>query len=185
MKIANLICVNSILVVTTSGFKGRGVVAQIHEILSGRVAGIFDQVKPNPCLHDLFNAVNGLSGIKLERILAVGGGSVLDSFKFLRVMLRGSNVTADEVVGCLKEGRTLPAIEPLPMVWVPKTSGKGSEVTPFATVWDMKNRQKHSMQSPSFVANIAVLDPVTILALPQEITLSSGLDALSQGLEAT
>ena len=40
MKIANLICVNSILVVTTSGFKGRGVVAQIHEILSGRVAGI-------------------------------------------------------------------------------------------------------------------------------------------------
>ena len=69
------------------------------------------------------------------------------------------------------------------MIAIPTTSGTGSEVTPFATIWDRKAAKKYSLDTPS-VYLIYVIDPKLTLSLPQDITTISGLDALSHSFES-
>jgi alcohol dehydrogenase len=73
----------------------------------------------------------------------------------------------------------------LPLVAVPTTAGTGSEVTPFATVWDHQNKKKHSVTGDDLYAQTALLDPELTLGLPDEVTVSSGLDAISHAFEST
>lgn len=73
---------------------------------------------------------------------------------------------------------------PLPMIAAPTTAGTGSEVTPFATVWDRENQKKYSLESSSLYPGIALLDPGLSLNLPREITVYTGLDALAHAFES-
>ena len=72
----------------------------------------------------------------------------------------------------------------VPFIAVPTTSGTGSEVTPFATVWDSDEKKKYSLTHPGMFANLALLDPQFTFDLPWDVTVSTGLDAFCQGLES-
>ncbi|RYY91334.1 MAG: iron-containing alcohol dehydrogenase, partial [Comamonadaceae bacterium] len=70
------------------------------------------------------------------------------------------------------------------LIAVPTTAGTGSEVTPWATVWDRERQRKHSLHLPQTWPSAAVIDPEIMLSLPASVTLQSGLDALSHALES-
>ncbi len=117
-------------------------------------------------------------------ILAIGGGSVLDSAKLLGVLwpLRGQGIGLKEVLASpdLITGA-------LPVIAVPTTAGTGSEVTPYLTITishDATNAEKRLLTSRYLVPQIAVLDATLTLNLPQDVTRNTGIDAFTHALEA-
>jgi phosphonate metabolism-associated iron-containing alcohol dehydrogenase len=70
------------------------------------------------------------------------------------------------------------------LIAVPTTAGTGSEVTPWATIWDRAAQKKHSLHLKETWPSIALIDPELMLSLPASVTLQSGLDALSHALES-
>lgn len=143
-----------------------------------------DSVTENPGLHQLQSELNRLADQPFDAIVAFGGGSAMDAAKVLAVGL--SERCRDTA---LKELLQKPALHaqaiPKPLYALPTTSGTGSEVTPFATVWDHEKRKKHSLAGPAVFPHAAYVDPALTDALPQGPTLSTGLDAINQAAEST
>ena len=75
-------------------------------------------------------------------------------------------------------------VEKIKCIEVPSTAGTGSEVTPFATIWDYRKNIKKSLGHPIMFPNIALIDPELLINTPLEIALSTGLDALNQAFES-
>ena len=169
------------LLVTTAGATRRGLTAQIQTLLGGRLRQVYDQVESNPELRSLETSVAALSAEIPEVIVAVGGGSVIDTAKVLSLALASS---AFNLRTHLQSGTPLPSVAAIPIVAVPTTAGTGSEGTPFATVWDSETGKKYSLASPKLFPQLALLDPELGLGVPRDTTLSCGLDALSQALES-
>jgi alcohol dehydrogenase class IV len=119
---------------------------------------------------------------RAEVILAVGGGSVLDTGKAVAAMLTNEGDVSDylEVVG---QGRPLPN-PAAPCIAVPTTAGTGAEVTSNAVLGVPEQHVKVSLRSPLMLPRWAVVDPVLTYSMPPELTASTGLDALTQLVEA-
>ena len=119
---------------------------------------------------------------KCDVVIAVGGGSVIDAGKAIAGLLTNSGEVLDylEVVG---KGNPLqkPAA---PFIAVPTTAGTGSEVTRNAVLGVPTRQVKASLRSPFLLPRIAVVDPELTLDLPPSITARTGLDALTQLIEA-
>ncbi len=172
---------DSILLVTSPGFTRRGLSARIAATLGADRLQIFDQIKPNPDLDDLDVTIKTLRGRAFKLIIALGGGSVIDSAKALSASLRApSGKSLSEIVRAQKT----PVFEAIPVIAVPTTSGTGSEVTQFATIWHSKTGQKYSMEGEHLFPAVALLDPDLCLTLPASETLFTGLDAISHALES-
>lgn len=142
-----------------------------------------DNVRPNPGLTETQREIDRLAGSEFHAVLAFGGGSAIDAAKALTAALspyaRSRNLA--ELIA-----RPQDLLPPwlLPIHAVPTTSGTGSEVTPFATIWDHENRKKLSLASPLLFPRTAIVDPELTYGLPREATLSTGLDALNQAFES-
>lgn len=116
-------------------------------------------------------------------ILAVGGGSCIDLAKVMS--LAKSGVEFDQILEQrITRGKRINALAHVPVVAVPTTAGTGSEVTPWAAMWDLRGRQKYSVQGDSLWCEAAVVDPSLAVSCPPEVTLNCGLDALAHALEA-
>jgi len=119
---------------------------------------------------------------EVDGILAVGGGSAIDTAKSL--MVGTASGRFDELVALLASGAPFAPHQVKPLIAVPTTAGTGSEVTPWATVWDRAAGRKHSLHLPETWPEAAVIDPDLMLTLPASVTVQSGLDALSHALES-
>ena len=119
---------------------------------------------------------------RCDVVIAIGGGSVIDTAKAIAGLAANPGRALDymEVVG-LGQPLRLPA---LPIVAVPTTAGTGSEVTRNAVVLSPEHRVKVSIRSPWLIPRVAVVDSILTHNLPSQVTASSGLDALTQLLEA-
>ncbi|GAP14762.1 alcohol dehydrogenase, class IV [Longilinea arvoryzae] len=118
---------------------------------------------------------------QIEVVIAIGGGSVLDTGKAVAALVANDRPILDylEVVG-----QGLPLIKPvLPVIAIPTTAGTGSEVSRNAVISVPEKRVKVSLRSPAMLPKVAVVDPQLTLSLPPVITANSGLDALTQVLE--
>lgn len=114
-------------------------------------------------------------------IVGVGGGSVLDAAKAIAGLVPSERPAIDhlEVVGA-----GLPLDRPaLPVIAGPTTSGTGSEVTKNAVLSATEHRQKVSLRHQSMIPRVALVDPALTVSAPRGVTVSSGLDALSQCIE--
>lgn len=142
---------------------------------------VVSAVKPNPTLSDL----NSLADCtpKVDVIIALGGGSVIDAAKGISA-INGMENGKTSLLEHLKTGAALPgSMRPAPIVAVPTTSGTGSEVTPWGTIWG-DDGIKYSVNDPKLYPAYAVLDPNLCLSMPHELTLATGLDAFSHALES-
>jgi len=127
-------------------------------------------------------------GVELARraecrvVVGMGGGSVLDTGKAIAALLsnRGRLLDYLEVVG---KGRQL-ARPSAPYIAIPTTAGTGAEVTRNAVLGVPEQRVKVSMRSQFMLPSVAVVDPTLTYSMPPSITASTGLDALTQLLEA-
>jgi alcohol dehydrogenase class IV len=115
-------------------------------------------------------------------VVAVGGGSVLDAGKALAALATNSRDVLDylEVVG-----RGMPLEKrPLPMIAVPTTAGTGSEATANAVLLCRAHGVKVSLRSTAMIPDLAVVDPGLAVSLPPRLTAATGMDALTQLMEA-
>ncbi len=114
-------------------------------------------------------------------IVAIGGGSVIDTGKAVAVLLGNGGDPLDylEVIGSGQK-ITRPAV---PCVAVPTTAGTGAEVTANAVLAAPEHQVKASLRSPLMIPRVALVDPELTLSCPAPVTAASGLDALTQCLE--
>jgi alcohol dehydrogenase class IV len=118
---------------------------------------------------------------KCDHVIAIGGGSALDSGKAIAAMVANDGELLDylEIIG-----RSQPLTKtPLPFIAIPTTAGTGSEVTRNAVLASPGHRAKVSLRSPLMLPRVAIVDPELTHDLPPAITASTGLDALTQLIE--
>ncbi|MGX1353192.1 phosphonate metabolism-associated iron-containing alcohol dehydrogenase [Bradyrhizobium elkanii] len=139
-------------------------------------------VAPNPDYRLLTEQTARFAGLasQPEVIVALGGGSVIDSAKVFAAA-GGDFATVKTYLETQQGAERLAAI---PIIAVPTTAGTGSEVTCWGTVWDEASGKKYSLARPSLYPTHAVIDPRLMLGKPQLLTISTGLDALSHALES-
>jgi alcohol dehydrogenase class IV len=118
----------------------------------------------------------------IDVVVGVGGGSALDAGKAIAALATNEGEAVDylEVVGA---GKAI-VHAPLPVVAVPTTAGTGSEVTRNAVLTVPGRRVKVSLRSPLMLPRLAVVDPLLTHSLPPPVTAATGLDALTQLIEA-
>ncbi|MBU2877999.1 phosphonoacetaldehyde reductase [Aliiglaciecola lipolytica] len=175
-----LVCAGNILLVTSKGFTKRGVIGQFIESFGGgfnnnRVR-VFDDVTPNPEKTFLENSYSTFADENILTIIALGGGSVIDTAKVFAAMLSYKKLSLEQLL--TRKDITCQ----VNLIAVPTTSGTGAEVTPFATVWESESNSKHSLYG--IRPRTAILDPNLTLTLPYSETLYPALDALSHGFES-
>lgn len=114
-------------------------------------------------------------------IVAIGGGSVIDTAKVLAAHLaQPRQLKTMELLKAASSG-DIPA---WPVIALPTTAGSGSEVMPWATLWDHRQRQKFVLSARSLRPEVALVDPLLCLNAPRELVLAAGLDVLSHALES-
>jgi len=149
---------------------------------AGPPAIVIDSIRPNPDFVSLSEQCARFADRATTDcvILALGGGSVIDAAKVFASGGRGF----EPVRRYLETGHGESELSAFPIVAVPTTAGTGSEVTSWATVWDTKGLRKHSLARPELYPSHAIVDPTLMLGMSRELTISTGLDALSHALES-
>ena len=141
-----------------------------------------EDIAPNPDCRLLDRQAARFSGLasQPEVIIALGGGSVIDSAKVFAAAAGDFSKVRRFLE--TKEGEN--ELSAVPIIAVPTTAGTGSEVTCWATVWDEESGRKYSLARENLYPEIAVVDPALMLEKPYGLTLATGLDALSHSLES-
>ncbi len=139
----------------------------------------FSEIENNPSFDSCQQAIDFARDSQPKMIVAIGGGSVIDTAKAARMAIYKSCYDIHKVADCQVESNEKPLL-----VAVPTTHGAGSELTMWATVWDKKEKKKHSLSESDNYPDCAIYDPNLTVSLPLSVSVSSTLDALSHSLEA-
>ena len=172
------------LLVTFPEAEELGLVQRVRALLGSQLRGVIDSIAPNPdvqWLAPLYEMVQR-DHAEVPVIVALGGGSVIDSAKALLCATDSGEFS--DLLSILKQGAQLPPAPHKHLIAIPTTAGTGSEVTPWATIWDQAGGQKYSLHQHCTWPEAAVIDADLMLSLPAGATLASGLDALSHALES-
>tara|TARA_B100000676_G_C18076557_1_gene848051 strand:- start:2015 stop:3199 length:1185 start_codon:yes stop_codon:yes gene_type:complete len=166
--------------ITSAGWHERDAVAALAARCGSPVA-IIDGVEANPSISNVVSLAKEVH--ECDVIVALGGGSVLDASKGI-IALCGLELDSAPLIQHLSEGSALPSSMPaLPLIAIPTTSGTGSEVTQWGTIWG-DDGIKFSVTDPKLRPSHAILDPRLSLSMPYALTLATGLDALSHAMES-
>ncbi len=171
-----------VLVITTKGALKRGCLNEVKDHVPDEMLYVFEQVQPNPELDNLDKTIHELRKVRASFIIAIGGGSVLDTAKILSVTLPGSKDTP--LHRHFRNKEQLQLDRKISLTAIPTTSGSGAEVTPFATVWDTSAYKKYSLNHELLYPEYVLLKPEFCKSLPRKQTLYSGLDLISHALES-
>lgn len=181
LKVRDLGC-EKVLVVYDKGIEDVGIASPIIENIQN--AGVktvcFDKVVPDPPDTMIEEAAKIARNEEVDGIVAIGGGSAMDSAKGINVLINNEPPIV-QYFGVQKN------LTPgLPMVFIPTTSGTGSEVTNMTVISYVANGldKKNSVISPVCVATLAILDPDLTLGLPPKLTAVTGVDALAHAVES-
>jgi alcohol dehydrogenase class IV len=134
-----------------------------------------------PSLPDVQLALAQLKGFNPDVVMALGGGAVIDFAKALAALIPCTSPPQEylEVVGT---GRPLDHA-PLPLIALPTTAGTGAEVTKNAVITVPERGIKVSLRDPRMIPDIAIVDAGLMHGAPRRVTLSAGLDAITQVIE--
>ncbi len=180
-SLAGLLAGRSYVLVTYGEPYFRSLAADLEKA-AGKPLLVIDDIAPNPDIALLREQTARFSGLAQQpgAVVALGGGSVIDSAKVFAAA-RGDFVAMERYLRKQADASTL---SPWPLIAVPTTAGTGSEVTCWGTVWDNANGVKHSLAHPDLYPEYAVVDPALMLGKSHELTIQTGLDALSHALES-
>jgi alcohol dehydrogenase class IV len=182
-----------VVLLSDRGLENAGVVQKVAEIfnLTGHGSGPqlvgqyldITQDAESRCINDAVRYVKEVGG---DALLAVGGGSVLDTVKGVKYALHKGLSDIKEAIpgGLLYEQFPKANFIPIPHIAIPTTAGTGSEVSPIAVIFNEEIQMKTNIINPFINADMAILDPDLIVGLPPFITAFTGFDALTHAIEA-
>ena len=177
-EIVNRVKPDKVFIVSgKSSYKTSGAKDAIEQQLKNFSTLRYSDFGENPEFNDLLKGAEVIREFAPDLIIAVGGGSVIDTAKVISV-LPEDQVLAVNVV---KRGASVPR-KIAPIVAIPTTSGSGSEATKFAVVY-LEN-EKYSVVSEDFLPDYVLIDPEITYSLPPYQTAVSGMDALCQAVES-
>ena len=136
---------------------------------------VFSQIEPEPHLSTMEAARQMVRERPYGLVVGIGGGSCLDTAKIAAV----TAVNKDGICKMLDESTLIQGS--LPKILIPTTAGTGSEMSPFVVV--SSNGEKRFISNPFLYATVALVDPLLTITMPPKVTASTGLDALTHGVE--
>ena len=147
----------------------------------------FDEIVPNPTLEGINKGVAIAAENKVDFILGVGGGSVMDSAKLIALLYESKGVidwkaafsNYDHPFSFIKSKPSS-----LPFLAVSTTSGTGSQCTQAAVVSDTKNKEKITLFHLDLFPKAAIIDPELMLTVPDRVTAATGFDAFTHAFES-
>ena len=144
---------------------------------------IFRDVPPEPDFECVRNIVAFLEENQPEIVLAIGGGSVMDAAKAACLAWQ-CRMDPRELVGVNKASEKFPGQKFKRVVCVPTTAGTGSEVTPYANIVDAESNVKYIICEKQIIPELALISPDFSVSMPQDLTISTALDAMTHALES-
>jgi alcohol dehydrogenase class IV len=169
--------------ITDAGVAGAGILDCLLEPLksAGIDTVLFDKVEVNPTVQTVNKACEQYHSEGCEGVIAVGGGSPMDTGKSVGVLATNPG-SASDYLGPDNWGKIKnPSV---PVICVPTTAGTAAEITDVAVLSDPERKVKLGIFSPYIVPAMALLDPLLTISLPPEPTRDSGLDALCHAIES-
>ncbi len=136
------------------------------------------------------DGVEKLNFYKADQIIALGGGSVIDAAKIMKLKYESPEADLEELAAPFLDLRKRVAQFPTEklhrarLIAIPTTSGTGSEVTPFAVLTDKETGRKVTLADYSLSPDVAIVDPQFVMSMPKGLTADTGIDCLAHGLEA-
>lgn len=172
---------NNVMIITDKGVLAAGLVDKVKNGLNDSVyeiKSIFDEVPPDSDLRIVSKCAQEIKDLGVNLIIAIGGGSVMDTAKFASLIGTHGGEVRDYEGGFMVPGKCIPIIA------IPTTVGTGSEVSIGAVVKDHETKTKLTIASPHLYPKIAVLDPEMVATLPAKLVAYTGMDALTHAIEA-
>ena len=163
------------------GMSGRGAAAWTEQLHSQGIDASELRMPGEPTVDLVLSGLDQARDAKCDLVIAIGGGSVIDSGKAIAALL-GNPGTAYDYLEVVGQGKPLtnPSV---PCIAVPTTAGTGSEVTRNAVLLVTERHVKVSLRGPAVLPRLAMVDPELTYSLPPSVTATSGLDALTQLIE--
>jgi alcohol dehydrogenase class IV len=173
------------LVITDPGVRDTGIPQQVqdHIAAAGVKVEVFDGVAVEPTDESVAAAIAFARQAEWDCFVAVGGGSAIDTAKAVNLLTTHPGELLDYVTPPIGGGQ-VPAGPLKPLIAIPTTAGTGSESTTICVIdflgLHLKGAISHARQRPS----LAIIDPLTSVSMPPEVTAASGMDVLSHALES-
>ncbi len=139
----------------------------------------FKEVKQNPEFEAILKARQVAKNNQIDSIVAIGGGSVIDTAKAVGALLSDENATLEKLRGLLKVKKRFPML-----IAIPTTAGSGSEATISSVITNKEKGDKFAINSPKLLPHVVVLDDEFLISLPKNIIANCGMDALTHSIEA-
>ncbi|MEM2149006.1 MAG: iron-containing alcohol dehydrogenase [Nitrososphaerota archaeon] len=168
-------------IVTDRVIVSLGFVDKIKSYLeeAGLDVKIFDEVEAEPSVENVLKCVEIVREYQPDWIIALGGGSSIDTAKAVWVLYERPDVKIDEINPLTKLGLRNKA----KMIAIPTTSGSGSEASWAIVITDNKEKRKMELASREVVPDIVILDPEFTLSMPPRLVADTGVDALANAME--
>jgi alcohol dehydrogenase class IV len=172
----------SAFIVTDKNIVKLGLVDRVKEQLSQAEiqVAVFDEVEPDPSLQTVEKGVALMNQYGPDLIVAVGGGSVMDAAKAMRVQYERPDIKPEEINPFISD---LGLGTKCKLVCITTTSGTGAEATFAIVLTDTADQRKLSLINREVVPDIAIVDPELARAMPSQITADTGMDALTHAVE--
>lgn len=170
------------LIITDKGVREAGLVRHVEQALEGTavtLAAVFDDVPADSSVETVRAAAALYRARQCDAIVAVGGGSVMDTAKAANILVSEGGDDLHVYAGAHNLTRRL-----RPLLVIPTTSGTGSETTMVAVISDTERGVKVPFTSRVLMPDAAILDPRMTLALPPYITAMTAMDAMTHAVEA-
>lgn len=166
-------------IITDAGVYKLGLTSEAEQLLrkAGVSVSVISDVPPEPSVEQVKGIYAQAKDRQCDLIVAIGGGSSMDTAKLVSLMLKNS-ITLEEMVKGAK-----PKVRGVPTVMVPTTAGTGSEATPNAIVLVPEENLKVGIVTDLMISDVVILDPVMTKGLPPAITANTGVDALCHLME--
>jgi acetaldehyde dehydrogenase / alcohol dehydrogenase len=138
----------------------------------------------------VMQGVEALNFYKADQIIALGGGSVIDAAKIMKLKYESPEADLEELAAPFLDLRKRVVQYPTKkinlarLIAISTTSGTGSEVTPFAVLTDKEHGRKVTLADYSLTPDVAIVDPQFVMSMPKGLTADTGIDCLTHALEA-